>query len=365
MNDASVSSTPATQPLTTPLPPSLFEEHHEAPFLVWWHRLTLPPSFEMRASPQEREHVRQSHLTSHVLLITLLFVLLSFLLSFLSTNALLISIWTITFTVLLLAVVLNRLGRTRMSNIVVVAVLELGSMGSILTTLQTGFLMFPLFDVLVLPLVITVSLLPIRWSIGIAVLNGLFFTLTFVWASQTLECMITFHQILMSIVSGPFLLQGALFGIALLWRLKATNALARADRAEAIARLEHDLAEQGRIVAEQKQQLEEGLHQIIDTQLRVAYGDLHARVSLDDTHPLWQIAGSFNTLLTHYQHARQTEDEVQRTRIAVDYLLQTVRDAKQHLHGVAYKPTGTMIDVLAAELQRPVSTSNTEHPSEK
>ena len=167
-----------------------------------------------------------------------------------------------------------------MSNIVVVAVLELGSMGSILTTLQTGFLMFPLFDVLVLPLVITVSLLPIRWSIGIAVLNGLFFTLTFVWASQTLECMITFHQILMSIVSGPFLLQGALFGIALLWRLKATNALARADRAEAIARLEHDLAEQGRIVAEQKQQLEEGLHQIIDTQLRVAYGDLHARVSL-------------------------------------------------------------------------------------
>jgi hypothetical protein len=49
----------------------------------------------------------------------------------------------------------------------------------------------------------------------------------------------------------------------------------------------------------------------------------------------------------------------------VDYLLQTVRDAKQHLHGVAYKPTRTMIDVLGVELQWPVSTPNKEHSSQE
>lgn len=52
-------------------------------------------------------------------------------------------------------------------------------------------------------------------------------------------------------------------------------------------------------------------------------------------------------------------------RIAVDYLLRAVRDAKQHRHGVSYKPTGTMIDALGAELQHTVSTLSKEHSSQE
>ena len=115
-------------------------------------------------------------------------------------------------------------------------------------------------------------------------------------------------------------------------------------------------------VMEQKQQLEEGIQQSIDTHLCIAQGDLTARVPLHDTHMLWQVAELLNTLLTRYQYARQAENEVQRTRIAVDYLLRAVRNAKQHRHAVVYEQTGTVIDALGAELQHALSTSNKEHP---
>jgi hypothetical protein len=46
--------------------------------------------------------------------------------------------------------------------------------------------------------------------------------------------------------------------------------------------------------------------------MRVANGDLSARVPFDETQVLWQLTGSLNTLLTRYQHAKYAEEELQR-----------------------------------------------------
>ncbi len=363
MNNTSLPKPSEYQPPRTPLPPYLFEERHDAPFLIWWYRLSLPSFPEMLAPSQERERFRQSRIASQLLLMTLLLIVLALPVSFFDSNLLLFPVFATLLAVLLLAMILNRLGKPTVSGAVVVIVLELAIMGITLVTSEgVGGLPFPLFDALVFPVVIATSLLPIWWSLGIALLNCLFVMLTFAWAFYTRNP--GFHPTSLSIFVVPLLLQGLLFAVVLLWRHQTEVALAKADRAEGIARLEHDLAHQGRIIAEQKQQLEEGIQHLINTHLRVAQGDLTARVSLDETHQLWQLAGLLNTLLTRYQQARQAEDDLQRTRIAVDYLLQAVRDAKQHLHGIAYKPTRTMIDVLGVELQRSSATSKIENSSQ-
>ena len=118
----------------------------------------------------------------------------------------------------------------------------------------------------------------------------------------------------LALVSSPLLLQGLVSLAAFLWVQETARAIARAERAEAIARLEHDLATHGRIITEQKQQLEAEIQHIIDTHIRVANGDLSARVPFDETQVLWQLAGSLNTLLTRYQYAKHAEEEFQRTR---------------------------------------------------
>ena len=43
--------------------------------------------------------------------------------------------------------------------------------------------------------------------------------------------------------------------------------------------------------------------------MRVANGDLTARVPFDETHTLWQLSGLLNTLLIRYQHAKHVEEE--------------------------------------------------------
>lgn len=72
MNNAFLPNTSEYQPPKAPLPVYLFEERHEAPFLLWWYRFTLPPAPEVPAPREEQERFRQSRTTSHILLIMLL-----------------------------------------------------------------------------------------------------------------------------------------------------------------------------------------------------------------------------------------------------------------------------------------------------
>lgn len=89
-----------------------------------------------------------------------------------------------------------------------------------------------------------------------------------------------------------------------LWVRSATQVIARADRAEVIATLEHAIAQQEHADAQLKRQLEMSIQQIVETRQRLANGDFNARAPLNNGNVLWQIAGSLNNLLSRFQRLR-------------------------------------------------------------
>lgn len=103
------------------------------------------------------------------------------------------------------------------------------------------------------------------------------------------------------------LIQGLVAVVAYAWVQSSMRALKRADRAEQIARLEHDLTVQAEKDARQKQVLEASIWQIVQTQIRVAKRDYSARVPLNQDNVLWQVSGSLNNLLARLQRLHQLE----------------------------------------------------------
>jgi len=288
----------------TSIPSYLFEEHTDSTFFVSWYRFTAPAAPDVFASRKAWCHFRSARTTSRVLLVLLLLSITSLSAGFLNPNFVFVPLLITALPMLVLATTLNRLGQTTLSGAFIIALVEGGLLGTLLLFHEdVGQTSISAVDLLTLPLVLTALLLPIWWVFGVALLNGL---------STVFILLVGLHASVM-LISQPLLLQGLVSLATLLWMRETARTMARAERAEVIARLEHDLATHGHMIAEQKQQLEEELQQIIDTHMRVANGDLTARVPFDETHVLWQLAGVLNTLLARYQHAKQAEDEPQRT----------------------------------------------------
>jgi hypothetical protein len=119
-------------------------------------------------------------------------------------------------------------------------------------------------------------------------------------------------------------------------------AIARADRAEEIARLEHAIVEQTR-------QLEQGIEAIRQTHARVANGDYSARAPLNQEHILWQIAYSLNNLIQRLQRNSDAEHLLVRTKGEVERLVQEIQRAKVGLVPVWPQPSSTPLDPVLQE----------------
>jgi hypothetical protein len=163
-----------------------------------------------------------------------------------------------------------------------------------------------------------VSFLPPWWVFVVAAGNCLFTLYVLRFMPTTGEL----HEVLKVAFPGIFtpivLGQGIVSIVAFLWVRGATLALLRAERAEEIAKLEHDMVLQGaEEVAEQKQQLDASIRSIVEVHTRVANGDFDARVPLTQDNVLWQISGSLNNLLARVQRLRQDAAKVQQVQIAL------------------------------------------------
>ena len=120
------------------------------------------------------------------------------------------------------------------------------------------------------------------------------------------------------------------------------HAIARADRAEEIARLEHAIVEQTR-------QLEQGIEAIRQTHARVANGDYSARAPLNQEHILWQIAYSLNNLIQRLQRNSDAEHLLGRTKGEAERLEQEIQRAKAGLLPLWPQPSGTPLDPVLQE----------------
>lgn len=262
-----------------------------------------------------------------------------------------------------------RKGRVILAGILAVAGLDLSLMLNVATYPAMSSFLLPMLDLLVLPELFAVSLLP-----PLAVFFDAGFHICFIVASltflfpQSAELRTLLHtSALQDALARPIVIQILVAGITYLWVKNATNAIERADRATSIAMLEREMAEQGVRVEEEKQQLENSIRQIVEVHTRVANGDYSARVQLIQGNPLWEIAGSLNNLLNRIQRYQQDSFSLRRIVAAIDTFFHKRNQTRNGF--ISWQQTNTPVDALVQQhntyLQAAQSAQETALPRTK
>ncbi|HZR41790.1 MAG TPA: hypothetical protein VFB12_16840 [Ktedonobacteraceae bacterium] len=293
----------------------------------WWYRLASPVMPGNSATYKEMEQFRRGRAGSNIILALYLLLLISIPASFVGTDIYLVPIVIISALALVAATVLNRMGYVYIAGtIVTLAFIAFPVVNIVTTPGGLSILVLPLYGLLVLSLLCVVSFLP-PWLVFVVALVNSLFTLLSLLPSlpsalsniipRTAELNAVLAISAVGIILPIILSQILVSVVAYAWVQGNTQSTQRADRAEELAKLEHDLALQAEAAAQQKQLLEASIQKIVETHMRVANGDFSARVPLTQDNVLWQISGSLNNLLARLQSFRQDALELQRLRAAL------------------------------------------------
>ena len=321
----------------------------QADRMQWWYRLAAPPLPASTELFTKREAYRRGKLISIALLMQLTIVLVLLPTLGVFVNHALIPNLSIMVVLLGIAIFCNRKGWVIPAGILAVAGLDLSLMLDLLSYPVLSSFLLPMLDLLVLPELFAVSLLPPRAVFFDAGLHICFIiaALTFL-LPQNAEIKALLHtSALQDALARPIVLQVLVAVITYLWVRSATQAIERADRATSIAMLERDMAEQGIRVTEEKQQLENSIQQIVSVHAEVANGNYAARVSLTEGNPLWTVAGSLNNLLSRVQRYRHDALLLAQTNEAIHRFFQ----ARNHVGNgfMSWHKTNTPVDVLVQQ----------------
>ncbi len=229
--------------------------------LRWWYSIGAPTNVPDDAPLVDRERVRLGKLTSLVLFIDLIETGIALTSSLQNPDPVVKFFQMGAILVLIVALWLNRQGRTRVAGILVIFILEQAIAGLFLSMpggRLTSFYL-PLFSLMLEPLLITVSLFPI-WIV---------FPLMFYHISLII-CILTFvpktPELVGYIQTMPFIIYGIpittqIFAsfIAFIWVQSAREEMRRAETEKEVNRLTQKLAEQMSVSAMQSQILEHNL----------------------------------------------------------------------------------------------------------
>ncbi len=284
----------------------------ESAVLRWWYRLTSPSEPERSAAFKEQERFRRGRTGSQIILGLYILLIISTFTGFIGTNTYLIPIVIGSAVALVVATVLNRIGKISLAGLIVVLTFIAFPILNVVTTPGgLGMEVLPLFGLLVLPLLCAVSFLPPWWVFVVALGNCIFTWYSLTNLTRTAELKAILDIAFAGVITPIILIQVIVAIIAFTWVQGTTQASIRANNAEEIARLEHDLGQQAKIASQQKQQLESSVQRIVETHMRVANGDYSARVPLTEENVLWQISGPLNNLLARTQNWRQEASQLQ------------------------------------------------------
>lgn len=297
--------------------------------IAWWFRLSCPVEPPPEAPLVQRERFRRARLASIIILLMQIFVITSLPAGFSGTNRFLAILMAFAFVANVLAMFFNRAGVVTVSGLLIILNVEASMCANIITSPGgLSLSVLPLFDLLVIPLVLAASLLPIGYVFLFAVLNSAFVILGTAFLPRSADFAEALKTAGFGLVSLPIFIQLILAVIAFLWVRSATQAISRADRAEQIALLEHDIAETHQQSAEQKTQLETALQEISSALTRAANGDNATRIPTQGN-VLWLIAGPINTMLARMQRLRYTEMEHQQILQELEQFLFVLRSARE------------------------------------
>jgi hypothetical protein len=312
--------------------------------IAWWYKLTALPEASVNASFAQRESVRKAHLLSTIVF-WLLFTFLLFLPAcFVLPNHYVIFADVGMMPVCVIALLLNRAQKPEIAGLLLTIAFELALTMVIFTTQPLDEPSIQQYELYVFGELLCVSLLAPRSVFLMMAYNIAVITASLVWQPHTAILAHDLQTQFIPILVRPVGVQLLVAFVSYLWVKGTIKAIARADRAETVARLEHELAEQ-------KQQLEEGIHQILQTHVAVANGHLEARAPFTQDNVLWQIARALNTLLVRLQRASQAEKQLQRVEQAVNATVNIVQQAELTNQTPRIFITRTEIDPLIMVLQ--------------
>lgn len=342
--------------------------------LEWWYKVTAPQDAQSGDSFDKRELIRRGRLASTILFFFGIILLLVLSIGVVGPNHIIAVVATILLLIVAIAAALNRQGYSNIAGLIISFALNLAIVVVILTSpggLSASSL--GLFDLLVFVELFVASLLPVNWVFVAATTNIAFIATDLLTQHRTPNFSVVMATDSYPILLRPIMLHIIVTVVLWLWVRSATQAIARADRAEVIASLEHAVAEQERAVAQQKRMLDRSIQQIVETHTRVANGDFSARVPLTQENVLWQIAGSLNNLLTRLQRLQYEVQELQgvkqehrRLREVMTYVLNAFRGARVEQQPVRLTQTNTLLDPLLRELNgKSFASKQFPFPSEK
>jgi hypothetical protein len=251
----------------------------------------------------------------------------------------------------LIAVILNRAGQVTLAGYTLVLIIA-GAIAMVFLGAPHGVAgldYFPIYDLLVVPLVVGASLLPEGQVFIIAAINCAFILGDALLQPHGFNINTSDGY---SLIAKPVIIQIIIAIVSFLWVRSTNAAIRRADRAEELAQMEHHLAEQ-------KNQMEIGIREILNTHVRIANGDFGARAPLTQDNVLFQIAASLNNLLNRLSRAGQAEFLYQRTVAEIKRLRDSLLAARSGRQPLWPAPSGTpvdsLIEVIAGVQQRPGS----------
>lgn len=268
---------------------------------------TAPPE----ASLQAKDLARRGRIASILLLLTigvsLCILLPSGLVQFALSQRPFLLIIAVGLVIVCTGLVqLNRYGLTSLVGLVLILGNTVGNCYSILGPGKVLLANVQLFDTLAISLLFAVALLP-PWGVFLTAAGNLLVTAGVLYMFPH-EDAVTSH--ITNVITRGASVEVSIAIIAYLLVRIMRQAIARADRAEEIGKLQKALLRQEHAVAEQKRALDVSIQQIIETQRRVANGDLDARVPLTQENVLWEVAGSLNNLLNRMRRGIQAEEQL-------------------------------------------------------
>ncbi len=271
--------------------------------------------FSTEYAPQQ-EVARRKQIVSAVLLVIVIFQLAELPGALIMHTAMDIGTVVLGLSLCAVATLFNQFGKVTIVTVLLIAVIDLGC-GLMLLTSPMGLDVsdLPVFDVLLVSELIAVSLLPAFSVFPVALGNMLFTIAVLMLAPRTMELnMVLTSNMAYNTILQPLGLQIIVAVVSYIWVRSALRALARADRAEEISRLQRREAELLMREVEFNQGFTQGSEHLLQVLVRAANGDLVVRSALNKDHPLWRIGNALNVLLTRVGRLANTEQEIQRER---------------------------------------------------
>ncbi len=309
-----------------------------------WNELTAIPNPPPTANFAAREAARKSQMTSNVLFFFTIMVASLLPVCYISPYPSYFWLDLELTGACILALVLNRKGYTLAAGIVINLAAFITLTAAIFSTVPFDETTLQGYDMYVIVELLAVSLLPAR-SVFLAFVCSVFCVIgTLLYVPHTAILDKDLHDRLLIIIARPIGTLLLVAGVAAILSSMMANAIKRAGQAEMIAKLEHELTEQ-------RQDLEEGIQQILQVHVEISNGNLQARAPLAQNNMLWQISNALNNLLVRYQRAARAERELQRVEQAVVYYINCIQQAEKYQQNLALPLGKTSIDPLIVALQ--------------